>query len=46
LNVANQSMFINLAYMVWALDIEPAKDSDGKPIIPLRTDWIDEGLIV
>ncbi|THV02578.1 cytochrome P450 [Dendrothele bispora CBS 962.96] len=46
LNVANNTIFIDLAYIVWALNIRPAKDADGKPIMPKRTDWQDDGLVV
>ncbi|KAJ7843627.1 cytochrome P450 [Mycena olivaceomarginata] len=46
LSVANQSLFIDMAYLVWALNIRKAKDSDGNPITPSRTDEIDDGLVV
>ncbi|KAK7443503.1 hypothetical protein VKT23_015676 [Stygiomarasmius scandens] len=46
LNVANNAIFITLAFLVWAVDIKPAKDVNGKPIIPSRQDCIDDGLIV
>ncbi|KAJ7843607.1 cytochrome P450 [Mycena olivaceomarginata] len=46
LSVANQSLFIDMAYLVWALNIRKAKDSDGNPITPSRTDEIEDGLVV
>ncbi|KAJ7852657.1 cytochrome P450 [Mycena olivaceomarginata] len=46
LSVVNQTLFIDMAYLVWALNIRKAKDSDGNPITPSRTDEIDDGLVV
>ncbi|KAJ7446023.1 cytochrome P450 [Mycena galericulata] len=45
LNVANQSLFIDMAYLVWALNIRKTKDSEGKLITPSPTDEIDDGLV-
>ncbi|KAF9463393.1 cytochrome P450 [Collybia nuda] len=46
LNMANQSLFINIACMLWALNIEKARDSHGNPIVPSSVDCVDEGIIV
>ncbi|PSS37906.1 hypothetical protein PHLCEN_2v248 [Hermanssonia centrifuga] len=43
---ANQAFFINIATLLWAFDFEKALDNDGQPIIPSRTDCIDEGIMV
>ncbi|THG99744.1 hypothetical protein EW026_g2677 [Hermanssonia centrifuga] len=43
---ANQAFFINIATLLWAFDFEKALDSAGQPIIPSRTDCIDEGIMV
>lgn len=45
--VANQALFINIATILWAFDIEKAlANAEGRPIVPSRTDFIDEGLVV
>lgn len=46
MNVANQALFINMASVLWAVNIEKALDASGQVIIPSRTDCIDEGLVV
>lgn len=46
MNVANQALFIDMASMLWACNIEKALDASGKPIVPSRTDCVDEGLVV
>ncbi|CAL1709871.1 unnamed protein product [Somion occarium] len=46
MNLANQALFIDIASMLWATSIERALDSDGRPVIPSRTDCLDEGLVV
>jgi hypothetical protein len=30
----------------WALNIKPAKDEKGKPILPDRNNFIDAGVVV
>ncbi|KAJ3558855.1 hypothetical protein NM688_g681 [Phlebia brevispora] len=45
-DVANQSLFMDFATMLWAFNIEKAADVDGKTIVPSRTDVLDEGLVV
>ncbi|KAF9463391.1 cytochrome P450 [Collybia nuda] len=45
LNLANQSLFINFACMLWALNIEQAIDNEGKRIVPSRTACIDRGIV-
>ncbi len=43
---ANQSLFITIATMLWALDFSPAVDEDGEPIMPPLEEWVDEGIVV
>ncbi|PSR77910.1 hypothetical protein PHLCEN_2v7652 [Hermanssonia centrifuga] len=43
---ASQSLFIAIATILWAVNIEQALDSDGRPIIPSRTDTVDDGVVV
>jgi len=45
-NFANQSMFINIATMLWALNIDQALDAHGNPIVPDKNDVSDAGAVV
>ena len=45
LYVANQSIFIVLARLLWAFDIVPATGADGRPILPPDDDFVG-GLII
>ncbi|PSR85636.1 hypothetical protein PHLCEN_2v5365 [Hermanssonia centrifuga] len=45
-DVANQALFIDIATLLWAVNIEKARDKNGEHIIPSRTDCLDEGLVV
>lgn len=45
-HVANNSLFIDFAMMLWACTIEPGKDENGK-VIPIDVDGcIEDGLVV
>lgn len=47
MNLAFQSLFIDIAYMLWALDIRPKISADGESIpLPSRDAFIDDGLVV
>jgi hypothetical protein len=46
MHVANNALFIDMASILWAANIEPERGTDGKPILPSRTDCIDEGIVV
>jgi hypothetical protein len=48
MHVANNALFIDMASILWAANIELERGTDGKPILPSRavTDCVDEGLIV
>ncbi|KAJ7446930.1 cytochrome P450 [Mycena galericulata] len=45
-HVANQSMFIQIACLLWCFDIGPAKDEQGNIVMPDPMNSVDEGLIV
>lgn len=44
--VANQALFIDIATLLWAFDIERAVGADGRAIVPSSTEFVDEGLVV
>ncbi|KAJ3775934.1 cytochrome P450 [Lentinula raphanica] len=44
-HVANNSLFIHIAYMLWAFNIAPETDSDGKTRLPDSVRYI-EGLTI
>ena len=46
MHIANQALFIDVASLLWAVSIEKAAGEDGKPIVPSRTECVDEGLVV
>jgi hypothetical protein len=46
MHIANQALFIDIASLLWAVSIEKAVGEDGKPIVPSRTECVDEGLVV
>ncbi|KAJ6585681.1 cytochrome P450 [Mycena capillaripes] len=45
-HVANDSLFIDCANILWALSIEPFRDDNGVPLIPGLDESIDTGLFV
>ncbi|KAF5343047.1 hypothetical protein D9758_011152 [Tetrapyrgos nigripes] len=46
LNLANQTLFIDIASLLWAGSIEPAYDETGAEIIPSSMELLDEGIVV
>ncbi|TFK67284.1 cytochrome P450 [Pluteus cervinus] len=46
MNLATQFLFINIATLLWSVNVEPAYDQDGQAIVPSPTDWIDEGTLM
>ncbi|KAJ7482244.1 cytochrome P450 [Mycena galericulata] len=44
--IANQTLFIDIACMLSALEISAPVDSQGRKILPSRTACVDEGLVV
>ncbi|KAJ8507836.1 hypothetical protein ONZ45_g9819 [Pleurotus djamor] len=45
-HVSNNSMFIEIACLLWACNIRPGKDENGNVVMPDPHDSIDEGLVV
>ncbi|KAK7044096.1 hypothetical protein VNI00_007812 [Paramarasmius palmivorus] len=45
LHIAQQSMFIIIARMLWAFDVLPLKDGDGNVTIPSSNDFTKAGLV-
>ncbi|TFK67282.1 cytochrome P450 [Pluteus cervinus] len=48
MNLAVQSLFINVATLLWAANVEPAYDQNGQIITPTNTPtgWVDEGGVI
>ena len=44
-HVANNTMFIAYAVILWAMDIVPAKDEDGKDIPVVVDEYLDSGMV-
>lgn len=44
LNVAERSLFLGIAQMLWAFDFSHALDASGKAI-PVSTDTVTQGII-
>ncbi|KAK7446324.1 hypothetical protein VKT23_014530 [Stygiomarasmius scandens] len=44
MNFANQDLFIKIACLLWAFNIEKVKNENGELEIPSRTEIIDEGI--
>ncbi|KAF4621791.1 hypothetical protein D9613_012201 [Agrocybe pediades] len=45
-NFANQTLFITIASILWALIIEAEKDNNGNAIIPPKEEFVDRGVIM
>ncbi|KAJ3847214.1 cytochrome P450 [Lentinula lateritia] len=45
-HVANNSLFIDIACLLWAVSIGPVHDSRGKAIMPVESQSINDGLVV
>ena len=43
---ADQALFIGIVSLLWAFDIKPCVDEQGKPTLPPLDDMIDSGLAV
>ena len=46
MHFANQALLINMATLLWAMDIKPPTDKNGTPVLPSPTQWQDDGLVV
>jgi len=44
--MANNSVFINIATILWAANIGAPKDKGGKPIVPNTLEAVNVGLVV
>jgi len=44
--IANTSLFIDIASVLWALNINPVKDEAGKQIIPDTLESVNSGVII
>ncbi|KAH7146631.1 cytochrome P450 [Dactylonectria estremocensis] len=44
IHVAERSLFLGMSRLLWAFDIEPSLDSDGKPILP-DPDRLTQGFV-
>ncbi|KAJ7720444.1 cytochrome P450 [Mycena metata] len=45
-HVANSSLFIDIACLLWAVHIRPEQDAHGEPILPSESESINDGLVV
>jgi len=43
---ANNTMWIDMTYLLWAFEFERAKDADGKEIVPGEMELEDHGLAI
>ena len=44
--MANNSVFINIAAVLWATNIVAVKDEAGKPIVPNTLETVNAGVVV
>ena len=44
--MANNSIFINIATILWAANVAAVKDEAGKPIIPNTLETVNAGVVV
>ena len=44
--MANNSIFISIATVLWAVDIAALKDEAGKPIIPNTLETVSDELVL
>ncbi|ESK84098.1 cytochrome p450 [Moniliophthora roreri MCA 2997] len=45
-HVANNSLFIDIACLLWATKIRTVKDEQGKDVVPIESRAINDGLVV
>ena len=46
LHFANHALFIVMATILWAADIQPPVDKDGNVVLPDANDSVDAGVVV
>ena len=44
--MANNSVFINIATILWAVNVAALKDEAGKPIVPDTLGTVNTGIVV
>jgi len=44
--MANNSVFINIATILWAANVTAPKDEAGKPIVPDTLETVNAGLVM
>ena len=44
--MANNSVFINIAMILWAANVTALKDEAGKPIVPDTLETVNAGIVV
>jgi hypothetical protein len=45
-HIANNSTFMDIATILWALTIEPARDDNGKYIVPDVDGYVNTGVLL
>ena len=45
-DMANKTLFINIASVLWAANISATKDEAGVPIIPDTLETVNAGMVV
>lgn len=45
MHFANQSLFISMASLLWAFNIEKLVDADGQPVVDYETTTVDMGTL-
>ena len=44
--MANNAVFLNIATILWAVNIAPVKDETGKPIVPNTLEAVQAGIVM
>ena len=44
--MANNSLFINIASILWAVNIAPVQDESGRSIVPDTLEVVNAGIVV
>ena len=46
MHFAEQALFISIATMLWAFDIQPPLNEQGDVVMPSKDELVDSGLVV
>ncbi len=46
MHFAEQELFIAIAIMLWAFDIQPPVDEKGNVVLPSKEEWVDASIVV